>query len=117
MKKILVVDDDQDLLVVLRSFLEKNGYDVRVSISCEEGLQIFYSFQPDLVLLDINVGNEDGLAMCKKIKTQSDFLHIPVILISANHDALKFYQDFYANSYVEKPFKLNNLRQVVEMHS
>ena len=116
MKKILVVDDDQDLLIVLKSFLGKNGFDVGVTTSCGEGLSIFYSFQPDLVLLDINVGNEDGREMCKEIKTHADYQHIPVMVMSANHEVLKFHHDYYADAYLEKPFKLSYLLQALKTH-
>ena len=60
MKKILIVDDDEDLLTNMKSFFKRNGYHVVVTKSCDEGLDIFYSFQPDLVLLDINVSDQDG---------------------------------------------------------
>ena len=116
MKKILVVDDDTDLLVMMKSFLKKKGYDVVATISCSQGLDIFYSFGPDLVLLDINVGNEDGREMCKKIKTQAAYQHIPVLLISANHEALAFFDDYGANGGVKKPFELNELQQLMEAH-
>ena len=109
MKKVLVVDDDTDLLVMMKTFLKRNGYEVAVTISCEEGLEIFYSFNPDLVMLDINVGSEDGREMCKKIKSQAEYQHIPVLLISANHEALQLYSDYGANAAVKKPFELTSL--------
>jgi DNA-binding response OmpR family regulator len=117
MKKVLVVDDDKDLLVIMKSFLQKNGYDVKVTISCNEGLDIFYSFRPHLVLLDINVGEEDGREMCKKIKAQAEYHHIPVLLISANHEALQLYGDYGANAGVQKPFELPALLSLVESHT
>ena len=80
----------------------RNGYHVAGTKSCDEGLEIFYSFQPELVLLDINVGDQDGREMCKKIKSHAEYQHIPVILISANHDHLKSYSDYAANNIIEK---------------
>ncbi len=114
MKKVLVVDDDTDLLVMMKAFLKKNGYEVAVTMSCEEGLAIFYSFKPHVVVLDINVGNEDGREMCRRIKTQAEYRHIPVLLISANHEALQFYNDYGANGAVRKPFELPSLLQLLE---
>ena len=116
MKKILIVDDDEDLLVNLKSFFKRNGYFVAVTKSCDEGLEIFYSFQPDLVLLDINVGDQDGREMCKKIKTHAGYQHIPVILISANHDDLKFYTDYGANATIEKPFESLRLLHLIQTY-
>lgn len=109
MKKILVVDDDKDLLANLKVFFKLQGYNVRVTTSCEEGLQILDSFQPDLIFLDINVGDEDGREMCRKIKGQAEYQHIPVILISANQEALLSYLDYGANAYLKKPFELSGL--------
>jgi CheY-like chemotaxis protein len=56
MKKIMVVDDDKDLLVVMKGFLRRAGYDVVVTTSCNEGLEILASFKPDLIFIDVNVG-------------------------------------------------------------
>jgi len=114
MKKILVVDDDQDLLLMLKSFLTLNGYDPRVSMSCDEGLEIFYEFKPHLVLLDVNVGNADGREMCRKIKTGAEQQHIPVILISANNEALAAHGQYGANAAMEKPFNFAQLRNSIE---
>jgi DNA-binding response OmpR family regulator len=116
MKKVLVVDDDTDLLSVLKVFFLKKGYDIAVTTSCDEGLDIFYSFQPDLVLLDINVGSQNGQEMCRKIKAQTEYQHIPVIFISANHDALKLYVDYGADDAVKKPFDASQLLKIVELH-
>lgn len=116
MKKILIVDDDEDLLINMKSFFKRNGYDVVVSKSCEEGMNIFYSFRPDLVLLDINVGNEDGREVCKKIKSHAEYQDIPVLLISANHEALKVYLDYGASERLEKPFEVKGLLSLIQTY-
>ena len=116
MKKILVVDDDKDLLANIKSFLKRQGYSPAVTTSCEEGLQILYTFKPDLILLDINVGNEDGREMCRKIKSQAEYEHIPVILLSANYEALQRYQEYGANACVKKPFELLSLIDTLSAH-
>lgn len=114
MKKILVVDDNEDILVTLKSFLRLKGYEPAVSLTCREALGIFYSFQPDLVLLDVNVGEEDGRVMCKQIKSQADYRHIPVILISADGEGLKGYEDHGASAAMEKPFNLPGLLVLIK---
>ena len=106
MKKILVVDDEEDVLFILKRLFNAKGFDVRTTTTCEHGLEIFYSFKPDLVLLDVNVGTADGRIMCKTIKGQAEYLHIPVILISANPLMLLKYQDYGATAIIEKPFNL-----------
>ena len=114
MKKILVVDDDEDVLLMLKTFLHLKGYEPRASRSCEEGLAIFYAFRPDVVILDVNVGTEDGRDMCRKIKEQADYRHIPVIMISANSNGLKAYSDYGANAALEKPFNFSKLQQLID---
>jgi len=116
MKKILVVDDDTDILLLLKAKLSATGYNVTTTTSCTEGLNVFYTSLPDLVLLDINVGSEDGREMCRSIKQQADYEHIPVILISANPEALKLYADYGATAAVDKPFELNHLLDLITKH-
>jgi len=114
MQKILVVDDNEDILVILKNFLSIKGFEVMVSLSCSEAMDIFYSFKPEVVLLDINVGQEDGRVMCERIKSEADYKHIPVILISANTDGLQSYQQHGAFAGVEKPFNLPHLLQTIK---
>lgn len=114
MKRILIVDDDVDLLASLKSFLTRKGYEVTTTTSCDNGLQILFSASPHLVLLDINVGDEDGREMCRKIKGNAESQHIPVILISANHQQLERYQDYGANEFLPKPFDSLKLLQTIE---
>ena len=109
MKKILIVDDDKDLLATLKALFIKNGFDIAVTISCSEGLVIMHTFQPDLIFLDLNVGGEDGRDMCRKIKEDADLKHIPVILISSDHEGLKEYQLYGATSFAQKPLQFTTL--------
>ena len=116
MKKILVVDDDTDILHLIKTYLTWKQYEVATTTSCNEGLNKFYSFEPDLVLLDINVGSEDGRVMCKSIKQQAQYNHIPVILFSANPELLKAAPDFGADAIIDKPFDLSEMMELFEKH-
>ena len=114
MKRILVIDDNTDLLLSLKLFLSKEGYEVKTSTSCKDGLHILSAFAPQLVLLDINVGDEDGRDMCRQIKSQAEFRHIPVVLISANLELLGRFKEYGANHALPKPFSLSSLLTAVE---
>jgi len=116
MDKILIVEDDKDLITLLKSGLSKNGYQVRATISCKEGLEIFYQFLPDLVILDINVGNEDGREMCRQVKASAEFQLIPVIMISANDISLELYKDYGANDILKKPFLLAQIQKLISKY-
>lgn len=113
MKKILIIDDDEDLLVSMKTLFSKNGFDIAVTISCNEGFSILNSFKPDLIFLDMYVGDEDGRAMCKRIKEDAEHRHIPIIFISADHEALKLYNEYGATSFVGKPLDFSKLLYIV----
>lgn len=114
MKKIMVVDDEKDLLALVKGYLKRASYDVAVTTSCADGLDILNSFKPDLIYLDINVGNEDGRQMCKQIKSLAENKHIPVILISANDEALSTYKEYEATGILKKPFQPSELLALTE---
>ena len=116
MRKILIVDDDTDLLEAMKYFLKTRGYDVAVTISCDEALLILDCFKPDLIFLDTEVGSQDGRTTCYRIRAQAEYQHIPIILISANHEALKSYQEFGANAFIKKPFQLSTLLNTLQNH-
>ena len=116
MKKIMVVDDEQDLLAAVKGFLKRSGYDVAVTTSCEEGLGILNSFKPDLIYLDVNVGTEDGREMCKQIKSLAEHKHIPIVLISANDEALKTYREYQADAILRKPLQPSELLNMTVFH-
>jgi DNA-binding response OmpR family regulator len=110
MSRILAVDDDRDILEVLQFILEDSGYEVE---TLSDGTQLFDKIKqhiPDLILLDIMLGNMDGRDLCKNVKLQNDTHNIPVIMISASHnvsDVLK--QDCAPDDFIAKPFDINNL--------
>ena len=112
MKKIMVVDDEKDLLALVKGYLKKAGYDVAVTTSCKEGADILASFKPNLIFLDINVGSEDGRQMCKQIKSMAEHKHIPIVLISANDDSLQTYKEYDADAFLKKPFQPSQLLDV-----
>jgi DNA-binding response OmpR family regulator len=116
MKKIMIVDDDKDLLVALKGFFKKEGYDVAVTTTCKEGSDILASFKPNLIFLDINIGSEDGREMCKQIKSLAEHKHIPIILISANDEALKTFKEYEADLCLKKPIQPRLLLDVVSSY-
>ena len=109
----MVVDDDKDLLANMKAFIKRQGYEVAVTTSCEEGLDILRTFQPDLIFMDINVGEDDGREMCRQIKAQAEYEYIPIIMISANHEDLMLYQDYGANDFMNKPFQLSMIADCI----
>lgn len=115
-KKILIIEDDKDVQVLLQALLRSNGCQVKGSLTCFEGLRIFYSFQPDLILLDINVGFEDGRQVCSEIKSQTIYQHIPVVMMSALNQSVENYLKYGANDFLQKPFTLFDLKSMCLKH-
>ncbi|MDO3645255.1 PleD family two-component system response regulator [Mucilaginibacter sp. L3T2-6] len=109
-KRVLVIDDDEDILEILNIIFQENGYDIVLSNTGEaaEHLQII---QPDLVLLDVRiVGSvKDGTQICKEIKAQQETRHLPVMLVSSESDLSIIARECGADAYLPKPFDIFEL--------
>ncbi|MBU1007189.1 MAG: response regulator, partial [Candidatus Omnitrophica bacterium] len=82
-KKILIVDDEDDLRKMLRFRLEASGYDVDEALDGQEGLDKAMSDWPDLILLDLMLPKIDGYKVCRMIKFDEKHKHKPVIMFTA----------------------------------
>ena len=110
MIRILAVDDDRDILEVLQYILEDSGYEVETLANGQYLLDRISQNPPDLILLDIMLGNLDGRDLCRKVKTNKDTHNIPVILISASHDVSQSLNQIGApNDFIAKPFDIDVL--------
>ena len=107
-KRILVVDDDQHITLVLRSGLTKHGYDVRVAAEGESALELFQAWTPDLVVTDVSMPNVNGLELCRRLRAFSD---VPIIVLSVKGDESVKIEvlDAGADDYVTKPFGIGEL--------
>lgn len=115
MKKILVVDDDESILEVVQIALESEGYYVQ-TISSSRGLQEMTNNRPDLILLDMILGGEDGRILCQRLKSDAETKHIPIIILSAHSDAGEVADTSGADDFLEKPFDIDALLDIVEKH-
>ena len=114
-KKILIVDDDTDILFVLKMMLELEGYEVELNSEANKIL-LPGSAKPDLLLLDIWMGNYDGREICQQIKQDPATSDIPVILISASRDIEQSAKDSGANDFLAKPFEQKDLlKKIAEL--
>jgi two-component system KDP operon response regulator KdpE len=104
-KRILVVDDEQQITMVMRSGLTKHGFDVRVASEGESALELFDLWTPDLVITDLSMPNMDGLEVCRRLRAVSK---VPIIVLSVKGDeAVKIEAlDAGADDYVTKPFAM-----------
>ena len=98
------MDDDIDLLNVMQHMLVRSGYEVR---SLSKGKAVISTLQqdcPDLVILDINLGDADGRQICKDVKAMECFQLLPILLYSAEDRSKVDIAECHANAFVNKPF-------------
>jgi two-component system alkaline phosphatase synthesis response regulator PhoP len=115
-KKILIVDDEPDILKLASLRLKKLGYDVIMAVNGKEALDIMRDEKPDLILLDLILPVMNGADVCKKTKNDEKLKHIPIILFTAQSDTMtaEKAKEFGANDYITKPFDPEELRGKVE---
>lgn len=111
-KKIIVADDDRDIVDVLTMMLEGAGYEVK-SIANGQTAQMVHDYLPDLLLLDIWMTSVDERDVCKHLKSQKTTKHIPIIMISANQDTKQIAHDAGADDFISKPFDMDLLLEKV----
>lgn len=117
-KKVLIVDDDPNILMSLEFLMRKNGYNVLIARNGTEARELVKENLPDLLLLDIMMPDVDGYQICKEVKAGSKTKHAKVIFISAKtkeSDIQKGYQTG-ADLYITKPFATKELvKKVAEL--
>jgi DNA-binding response OmpR family regulator len=114
MKKILLIDDDPDVITVLQLLLKKKGYEVATASREEEAYSQVKQFEPDLIVLDVLLSGVDGRTICKKLKNSPASKHIPIIMFSAHPGAQKNMEEFGADDFISKPFESNKLLERIE---
>jgi two-component system phosphate regulon response regulator PhoB len=105
-ERILVVDDEEDLLELVRYNLTKEGYRVRCVASGEEALEAAREHLPDLIVLDLLLPSVDGLEICRLLKNNSRTSHIPILMLTAKSEESDMVSglELGADDYMTKPF-------------
>jgi two-component system alkaline phosphatase synthesis response regulator PhoP len=104
--RILVVDDDREIVRLVRAYLEKSGYEVLVAYDGEAALHILRRERPDLVLLDLMLPERDGLDVTRVVRSDAGLAAMPIIMLTArveDHDKIVGLE-LGADDYVTKPF-------------
>lgn len=101
--KILMVEDDPSIRSFVKTNLEANGYQVLTASTCAQGIMMFTSHMPDLIILDLGLPDDDGLVLIRTVRQQSA---VPILVLSARTMETDKVQalDLGANDYVTKPF-------------
>ncbi len=113
-RPILVVDDDPEILAMLRDFLESEGLSVRTASNGEEALAALSEVAPSLILLDMRMPVLDGWGFAERYRARA--LEYPIVVMTAAESARRWAEEIGAIGYIAKPFDVNELLQTIERH-
>ena len=117
-KKVLVADDEPNIVAAVEFLLQRSGYEVHVARNGEEALKLVEAHQPDLVLLDVMMPLRSGYEVCMRMRERPEWRHIKIVMLSAKGRDAEVTKGLAtgADLYVTKPFstrdligKINNL--------
>jgi DNA-binding response OmpR family regulator len=105
-KKVLIVDDEANIVAALEYLLQRNGYEVRSASHGEDALEQVQAFAPDLVLLDIMMPQQSGYDVCQRIRERPDWSGIRILMLSAKGREAEVSKGLSlgADLYITKPF-------------
>ncbi|MBU0573202.1 MAG: response regulator [Candidatus Margulisiibacteriota bacterium] len=114
-EKILIVDDEQDIVSALSIRLKAMGYEVDTAFDGMEALDKARAGKPDLILLDIMLPKLDGYKVCRMLKFDEQYKDIPIIMLTAkvSDQNRKMGQEMGANGYLNKPFNPEELMSTI----
>ena len=116
MPKILVVDDDKDLLEVMYSLLSRKGFEVETESNWEDASNKIDTFNPQIILLDVFLSGVDGLEICQQLKSQPKTRDIPILIFSSYpRVAEKVIYEYGADDFIAKPFEICDL--ITKVHN
>lgn len=109
--KVLIADDEPNIVTSLEYLMTKSGYEVEVARNGEEALALVESFKPDLVLLDVMMPQRSGYEVCQKMRERAEWRHIKVVMLSAKGREAEVSKGLSlgADAYVTKPFSNREL--------
>ncbi|MEK6754574.1 MAG: response regulator [Bacteroidota bacterium] len=116
MKNILLIEDEENLINIMASVLEDEGFAVKKFLSAEEALDVCSACSPDLIISDVRMKEMDGFTMFEKMKTLQNLRSIPFIFLTALDDRVSQQRALKlgATAYITKPFDVDELLGVVK---
>ena len=109
-KKIVIFDDDQEILTALTSVLDFVDWDLVTFSSGTDAITVISNENPDLILMDVFLDGFDGRQICRSVKENTSLQHIPIILISGQEsEETAQHKDFGPDDFLSKPFNIGDL--------
>jgi DNA-binding NtrC family response regulator len=112
-KRILIFDDDTDILAICSYILEEQGWDVHTRTNCNNIIETLEEIKPNVILMDNWIPDTGGIIATQLIKEHPSFKSIPVIYFSANNDIKTLAKQAGADTFLAKPFDISELEEVV----
>lgn len=112
-KKIIIFDDDEDILSICSYILEEQGWEVHTFTDCNNIVEKVSSVNPSVILMDNWIPDAGGIIATQTLKKSDELKHIPVIYFSANSDIQLLAEHAGAETYLAKPFDLEDLEQII----
>ena len=114
-KRVLILDDDLDILQICTIVLRKKGFDVQTVNNSNQVLEQVKSYQPDVILMDNWIPGPGGIEATRSLKLDESTQGIPVIFFSANSNVTQLAQEARADYFLQKPFDISELEGIVQM--
>jgi DNA-binding response OmpR family regulator len=116
LNKILIVDDDLDLVKLVKEILVGNGFEVFTAYSGEEALSVIYDIEPDLIVLDVVLPGLSGFELCRKVKSKSTLKNTRILYLTVlgRPIDIQWMKESGADGYLIKPFEINDLIKKID---
>lgn len=115
--KVLIMDDEPDILDAMALILDDFGYGVKTSTTGSNVFEMVDVFQPDVVLIDVLMAGQDGRDICKTLKASDQTKNLPVIMVSAHPTVKESVFAAGADDFVAKPFDIHDLVETIQKHT
>ncbi|HEV9038717.1 MAG TPA: response regulator [Puia sp.] len=114
-KRVLILDDDLDILQICTIVLKKKGFDVQTLNNSNQVVSLVKDFQPDVILMDNWIPGPGGIEATRLLKLSPETQEIPVIFFSANSNVTQLAREARADYFLQKPFDITELEAIVQM--
>ena len=114
--RVLIADDEPNIVTALEFLLARRGYDVRVATNGDEALALVASYAPEVVLLDVMMPLKSGYEVCQRMRERPEWRHIKIVMLSAKGRDVEVNKgvSLGADLYITKPFSTQSLVEAVE---
>jgi DNA-binding response OmpR family regulator len=115
-RKVLIVDDEPNIVTALEFLLRRSGYDVRLAANGAEALEQVDAYKPDVVLLDVMMPLKSGYEVCQRMRERPDLAHIRIVMLSAKGSEAEINKGLSlgADLYITKPFSTQELVATID---